>query len=66
MFSRRFQLARLLPDRLVAVDDERRAEALGELSRRNATERELAGVDSRGVRKEIEHRQILPGTVFGS
>ena len=63
---RRAQRARLEPQRLLAVDDERRPEALRELWRRHAAERERASLDGRGVGEEREHHAILPGTVFGS
>ena len=60
------QRARLRADRLLAVHDERRSEPLGEVRGRNPAEREHAVLHARGVGEEIEHRWILPGTVFGS
>ena len=50
--GRRAQRACLEPERLLAVDDERRPEALGELRRRHAPERERAPVGARGVGEE--------------
>src|SRR5262249_26161308 len=50
--------------RLLAVDDERRPEPLGELRSRDSAEGELAAFDTSRRRKEIEHPRILPGTVF--
>jgi hypothetical protein len=47
--------ARLGPDRLLAVDDERGAVGGGELGRGDAAERELAAVDARGIGEELEH-----------
>jgi hypothetical protein len=42
--------------RLLAVDDERRPEPLGELGGANAADRELAVLDRRGIREEVEQR----------
>ena len=44
-------------ERLLAVDDERRAELLGEARRPDATERELAVLSRGRVREELECRQ---------
>ena len=56
----------LLPERLLAVDDDRRPEALRQLGRANPAEPQLARLDARRSGKEIEHAWILPGTVFSS
>ncbi len=45
----------LRADRLLAVDEERRAVLLGELARGYAAERQLAGGDQCGFGKELEH-----------
>ena len=51
--------------RLLAVDDERRAESLRKLGGGDPTEAELAVLDACRLREETEHPWILPGTVFG-
>jgi hypothetical protein len=60
------QAAGLSADRLLAVDDERCAEAVGQVCGSDATERERSSLDARRIGEELEHRRILPGTVFGS
>ena len=56
----------LRPNRLLAVDDERRPEPVRELRCGNAAQRELALLHTGGVGEEREHRPILPGTVLSS
>jgi hypothetical protein len=56
----------LCAERLLAVDDERRPEALRELVGGETAEPQLAAFDTRGLREELEHGWILPGTVFSS
>ncbi len=55
-----------LPNRLLAVDDERRPESIRQLVGRHAADGKRIRVDPGRVREELEHRRILPGTVFGS
>ena len=64
--GRRSQRLCPLPNRLLAVDHEGRAESVCQPFGRHAAEGERISVDPRRVRKEIEHPQILPGTVFAS
>ncbi len=59
-------LARSRAERVLAVDDEGRSEALRELARPQAPEDELAPLDSRGIREELEHPPILPVTLFSA
>src|SRR5581483_7564584 len=52
--------ARLRPDRLLAVDDERRPVVRGETRGGGSAERELAVLDRGGEREQLEHGVSLP------
>ena len=54
--------ARARPDRLLAVDDERRPELVRERGRADAAERQLAVVDVSGVGEELERGRVNPAT----
>jgi hypothetical protein len=60
---RRQDLTRLRADRLLAVRDERRPEALCELGGAHASDAELAALDARRVRKKLQHEAIVPVTL---
>src|SRR5205809_1073027 len=49
--------------RLLAVDDERRPEAPGERARPESADRQFAFLDPRGIREQLQHPPILPGTL---